>query len=225
MPGGEGGKRHADEQGPRLTYTNSEGWALASDWQLNTGVWVHCLCAYADRSQTGEKVVVQMERLVQLRGVPESITTDNGGEFAGKAMEMWAYKNAVKLDLIRPGKPVENGYIESFNGRLRDECLNGEIFFDLADAREKLESWRCDYNEHRLHSALGDHTPAEFARILEKRPFTLLTVNKATTPPCQGFAAAGQDPPALDTVAPSPSGPVMRAKGKAECHGLLARIN
>ena len=84
-----------------------------------------CLCAYADRSQTGEKVVVQMQRRALLRGVPESITTDNGGEFAGRAMEAWAYKNGVKLDLIRPGKPLENGYIESFNGRLRDECLNG----------------------------------------------------------------------------------------------------
>ncbi len=132
-----------------------------------------CLCAYADRSQTGEKVVVQMERLIVLRGVPESITTDNGGEFAGKAMETWAYKNGVKLDLIRPGKPVENGYIESFNGRLRDECLNGEIFFDLADAREKLDRWRRDYNEHHPHSALADRTPAEFARTLESRPFAL----------------------------------------------------
>lgn len=92
-----------------------------------------CLCTYADRSQTGEKVVTQMKRLVAMRGLPESITTDNGGEFAGKAMEAWAYQNEVKLDLIRPGKPVENGYIERFNGRLRDECLNGEIFFDLAE--------------------------------------------------------------------------------------------
>jgi putative transposase len=115
-----------------------------------------CLCAYADRSQTGDKVVVQMKRLAVLRGLPESITTDNGGEFAGKAMETWAYQNDVKLDLIRPGKPVENGYIESFNGRLRDECLNGEIFFDLTDAREKLERWRRDYNEHRPHSSLDD---------------------------------------------------------------------
>jgi putative transposase len=95
-----------------------------------------CLCAHADRSQTGENVVVQMKRLMVLRGAPESITTDNDGEFAGKAMETWAYKNGGKLDLIRPGKPVKNGYIESPNGRLRDECLNGEIFFSLADARE-----------------------------------------------------------------------------------------
>jgi putative transposase len=184
-----------------------------------------CLCAYADRSQTGEKVVVQMERLTLLRGLPESITTDNGGEFAGKAMGTWAYKNGVKLDLIRPGKPVENGYIESFNGRLRDECLNGEIFFDLADAREKLERWRRDYNEHRPHSALADRTPAEFARSLESRPFALLTVNKATPQPRQGFAAAGQNPPALDSAASLPSGPDMRAKGLTERPGLLERIN
>ena len=180
-----------------------------------------CLCAYAERSQTGEKVVMQMERLILLRGVPESITTDNGGEFAGKAMETWAYKNDVKLDLIRPGKPVENGYIESFNGRLRDECLNGEIFFDLADAGEKLERWRRDYNEHRPHSALDDRAPAEFARILEGRPLALPSVNKATPQPRQGFAAAGQNPPALDTAPSSPSEPDMRAKGLAERPGCL----
>ena len=90
-----------------------------------------CLCVYADRSQTGEKVVQQMKRLVTLRGAPESITTDNGSEFAGQAMEAWAYQAGVKFDFIRPGRPVQNGYIESFNGRLRDECLNGEIFFGL----------------------------------------------------------------------------------------------
>jgi len=98
-----------------------------------------------------------------LRGLPESITTDNGGEFAGKAKETWAYRTGVKLDFIRPGRPVENGYIESFNGRLRDECLNGEIFFSLADARAKIEAWRLDYNNERPHSSLDDRTPAEFA--------------------------------------------------------------
>jgi putative transposase len=183
-----------------------------------------CLCAYADRSQTGEKVVVQMNRLTILRGVPESITTDNGGEFAGKAMETWAYRNAVKMDLIRPGKPVENGYIESFNGRLRDECLNGEIFFDLADARQKLERWRADYNEHRPHSSLDDRTPSEFAKVAGRRPFTLPTVDKAGPQPCQGSAGAGQKPPALDTVAPPPSGSKMRVKGPCESPRLLARV-
>ena len=183
-----------------------------------------CLCAYADRSQTGEKVVVQMKRVAALRGLPESITTDNGGEFAGKAMETWAYQNDVKLDLIRPGKPVENGYIESFNGRLRDECLNGEIFFDLADAREKLERWRRDYNDHRPHSSLDDRTPAEFATTVGQRGFALLTVPKAGLQPCQGSAAAGQKPPALDRAAVPPSESKMREKPLSESPRLLARV-
>ena len=183
-----------------------------------------CLCAYADRSQTGEKVVVQMKRLALLRGLPESMTTDNGGEFAGKAMEAWVYQNAVNLDLIRPGKPVENGYIESFNGRLRDECLNGEIFFSLADAREKPERWRTEYNEHRPHSSLDDRTPAEFAHQVRQRPFPLLSVNKTDPPLCQRTAVAGQKPPAFDRAAGPPSEPKMRAKDLRESARLLARI-
>jgi len=154
----------------------NQRWSMdfVSDW-LGDGRWFRiltvvdqytreCLCACSDRSHTGEKVVAQMKRPAALRGMPESITTDNGGKFAVKAMELWAYQSGVKLDLIRPGKPVENGYIESFNGRLRDECLNGEIFFDLVDAREKLERWREDYNEQRPYSSLADRTPAEFAQ-------------------------------------------------------------
>jgi putative transposase len=123
-----------------------------------------CLCIQADHLQTGEKVVEHMNHLVARRGRPESITTDNGSEFAGQAMDAWAHQAGVKLDFIRPGRPVQNGYIESFNGRLRDECLNTEIFSSLADAREKLEGWRHDYNETRPHSALADRTPGEFAR-------------------------------------------------------------
>ncbi len=126
-----------------------------------------CLCLYAERSQSGEKVVEQLKRLVAQRGVPESITSDNGSEFAGQAMDAWAHRAGVKLDFIRPGRPVQNAYIESFNGRLRDECLNGEVFFSLADAREKLERWRRDYNQRRPHSALGDQTPEEYAAKLE----------------------------------------------------------
>ncbi len=86
-----------------------------------------------------------------------------GTEFTSKALDHWAYKNGVHLDFIRPGRPVENGYIESFNGKLRDECLNVEVFFNLADARRKLYLWRRDYNHQRPHSALDDRTPAEFA--------------------------------------------------------------
>jgi putative transposase len=122
-----------------------------------------CLCAYAERSQTGEKVAEQLHRLIELRGAPESITSDNSAEFTGRAMDSWAHQVGVKLNFIHPGKPVENGYIESFNGRLRDECLNVEVFLDLADARWKLDKWRNDYNQRRPHSALADRTPDEFA--------------------------------------------------------------
>jgi putative transposase len=122
-----------------------------------------CLTLFADHALSGEKVAIALDKIVVLRGAPGSITVDNGTEFASKAMDLWAYKNGVHLDFIRPGKPVENGYIESFNGKLRDECLNVEIFFNLADARRKLHLWRRDYNHHRPHSALADRTPAEFA--------------------------------------------------------------
>src|SRR5881398_4044989 len=135
-----------------------------SPWSISTQR--ECLCIHADRSQSGEKVVEHMRRLTALRGVPESITTDNGSEFAGQAMDVWAHQAGVKLDFIRPGRPVQNGYIESFNGRLRDECLNTEVFSNLADAREKLECWRRDYNETRPHSALADRTPEEFANTM-----------------------------------------------------------
>lgn len=166
-----------------------------------------------------------MERLTTLRGKPESITTDNGGEFAGRAMEVWAHQSSVKMNFIRPGRPVENGFIESFNGRLRDECLNGQVFFDLTDAQRKLEEWRTDYNEHRPHSALADRTPSEFAKAAGYRPFALLISDKADPKPRQGFAHAGQKPPALDPASDQPSEPKMRAKGSPERPRLLARVN
>ena len=136
-----------------------------------------CLCAHADRSQTGEKVSGQLEQVIARRGAPESITSDNGSEFAGQTMDHWAHQTGVKLDFIRPGKPVENSYIESFNGRLRDECLNVEVFLDLADAQSKIEKWRRNYNQQRPHSALADRTPQEFAReamqLSPRMPFVL----------------------------------------------------
>jgi putative transposase len=107
------------------------------------------------------------------RGAPESITSDNGSEFAGQAMDYWAHQVGVKLDFIGPGKPVENSYIESFNGRLRDECLNVEMFLDLADVRSKIEKWRRDYNEPRPHGALADRTPQEFALVAAQLSFAL----------------------------------------------------
>jgi putative transposase len=92
-------------------------------------------------------------------------------------MDLWAHLAGVKLNFIRPGKPGENGHIESFNGRLRDECLNVEVFLDLADARRKLDKWKTDYNQRRPHSALADRTPNEFAsvgmQLSPKRSFVL----------------------------------------------------
>lgn len=122
-----------------------------------------CLAIHADFSLTGARVAGILDQVALDRGYPELITVDNGTEFWSKAMDSWAYRRRVRLDFIRPGRPVENAYIESFNGRLRDECLNLELFMDILDARRKLEAWRLDYNENRPHSAIGNLTPAEFA--------------------------------------------------------------
>lgn len=97
------------------------------------------------------------------RGKPKSITVDNGSEFYSKAMDHWSYQNGVLLDFIRPGRQVENGYIESFNGRLRDECLNIHLFASLEDARDKLHLWREDCHDYRPHGSLANLPPAAFA--------------------------------------------------------------
>jgi putative transposase len=99
-----------------------------------------------------------------MRGLPELITVDNGPEFAGIVLDAWAYRKGVQLHFIQPGKPVQNAYIESFNGKLRDECLNEHWFSNLDEAKERIEAWRQDYNTVRPHSALGDLSPEEFVR-------------------------------------------------------------
>lgn len=106
-----------------------------------------------------------MDQLKLRRGLPQQIRSDNGAEFISKAVEQWAFDNGVEWRFIEPGKPIENAYIESFNARFRDECLNENWFLDLADARRKIEEWRQDYNQQRPHSALGYRTPEEFARM------------------------------------------------------------
>ena len=121
-----------------------------------------CVCLRADQSLTGEKVAQALEPVVAQRGAPRAITVDNGSEFASRVMDAWAYRHGIQLDFIRPGKPVENGFIESFNGRLRDECLNVHQFMSLDDARAIIEAWRVDYNHRRPHSSLGHLTPNEF---------------------------------------------------------------
>ena len=111
---------------------------------------------------TGETVGQVLDRVLDTPAVPRSITVDHGTEFQSRALEDWAYRRGVQLDFIRPGKPVENAFIESFNGRLRDECLNVHQFASLAEAQALIEAWRVDYNQRRPHSSLGHLTPNEF---------------------------------------------------------------
>ena len=117
----------------------------------------------ADTRFTAGMVVRVLEELAYLRGVPKSLRVDNGPEFAGKMLDLWAYFNNVTLDFSRPGKPTDNAFIESFNGRLRQECLDPHWFVCLDDLRAKTEDWRREYNEDRPHSALGNLAPREFA--------------------------------------------------------------
>ena len=118
------------------------------------------LALVVDRSLTGVKVAASLTPIVARRGAPASITVDNGGEFVSRAMDAWAYAHDVRLEFIRPGKPVENAFIESFNGRLRDECLNAHVFASTVEAQRVLDAWRHDYNYVRPHSSLQDRTPA-----------------------------------------------------------------
>lgn len=117
----------------------------------------------ADAALTGQSVVEALDALSRHRPLPKAITVDHGTEFTSKALDEWAYRRGVQLDFIRPGKPVENAFIESFNGRLRDECLNVSSFVSIAHARELIEAWRRDYNDRRPHGALGHLTPSEYA--------------------------------------------------------------
>ncbi len=117
----------------------------------------------ADHGISGQYVTRVLDRAVRFRGLPAAIRTDQGPEFTGHALDQWAYRNGVQLKLIEPGKPTQNAYIESFNGRFRDECLNEHWFTSLAEARILIAAWRRDYNENRPHSALDYQTPAEFA--------------------------------------------------------------
>ncbi len=104
-----------------------------------------------------------LEAVVTEHGVPQAIRVDNGPEFISKELDLWAYGKKVKLDFSRPGKPTDNAFIESFNTKVRTECLNEHWFLSLEDAKNKLESWRIDYNEQRPHSALGNRAHKEFA--------------------------------------------------------------
>jgi putative transposase len=123
-----------------------------------------CLAIEVDTSLPGERVTRVLDRLVESGRKPSVIVVDNGPEFAGKVLDTWAVRNQVQLRFIDPGKPIQNAYIESFNARLRDECLNQHWFVSLEEARAVIGDWREDYNHKRPHSSLGHQTPEEFAR-------------------------------------------------------------
>lgn len=124
-----------------------------------------CPAIEVDTSIGGARVVSVLDRLAGTRGLPEVITVDNGPEFASRAMDEWAYRKGVKLSFIRPGKPIENAFAESFNGRLRDECLNTNWFLSVKHAKEIIENWREDYNTVRPHSALGGMAPQQYMEL------------------------------------------------------------
>jgi putative transposase len=135
-----------------------------------------CFRIEVDTSINGVRVVRTLGEIGQISGLPEIIMVDNGPEFISKALDAWAYQRGVKLTFIRPGKPVENAYIESFNGRFRDECLNENWFMSLDHARRIIEAWRVDYNNARPHSSLGYLTPEEFIDQKCKEFFTGMPV-------------------------------------------------
>lgn len=126
-----------------------------------------------ERAISGHGVTRVLARLALSRGLPQVIRTDNGKEFCGKAMVAWVHEQGVQLRLIEPGKPNQNAYVESFNGRLRDECLNEHWFPSLLQARTVIETWRREYNEERPKKALGGLTPAVYAEQLAARADTM----------------------------------------------------
>ena len=158
--------------------TRSGRWTRVSDRLFNerslriqTILDCHTREAFATCAMTNFRayqVAEELDRLVALRGKPASIRVDNGPEFAGRMLDQWAYLNKVELDFSRPGKATGNAFIEAFNARLRNECLNASWFLSMTDARSRIDAWRDDYNHQRPHTSLGNLTPAEFADQLRR---------------------------------------------------------
>jgi putative transposase len=123
-----------------------------------------CPAIEVDTSMCGRRVTRVLERVIEDRGKPVALRCDNGPEFTSRNLIGWCEEKGIRLIHIEPGKPMQNGHVESFNGRLRDECLNSGLFRNLGDAREKIENWRKEYNEERPHSSLDYRTPEEFAK-------------------------------------------------------------
>ena len=126
-----------------------------------------CPALWSDHSIGGAGVVTVLERLAKTYGLPQTITVDNGPEFTGKSLHNWSRQNIVKLNFIAPGKPTQNAFIESFNGKFRNECLNQHWFTTLNEARLLIEAWRQEYNQIRPHSSLGRIPPNLFAQQIQ----------------------------------------------------------
>ena len=125
-----------------------------------------CPALEVDTSINGLRVTQVLDRVFDSRPLPETIIVDNGPEFSGRVLDEWAYRKGIKLHFIQPGKPVQNAFCESFNGRFREEFLDGNWFMSLQDTRQRCEAWRREYNEDRQHSSLNDLTPMEFIQRL-----------------------------------------------------------
>ncbi len=160
------------------SWRRGEAWAmdfmhdtLANGRQFRTlnildTVTRECLTIEVDTSLPGKRVVRALDQLVERYGAPKQITVDNGPECTGRALDAWAYRNGVQLDFIDPGKPMQNGYQESFNGKFRDECLTLHWFLTLEDARRIIAKWEEEYNTTWPHSALGNQAPAVYAHAI-----------------------------------------------------------
>jgi putative transposase len=158
-----------------------------------------CLALEVDLSLSGERVKRVLEKVVQGRGErPDEIVVDNGPEFVSSTLTKWCAAQQIKLSYIQPGRPMQNGHVESFNGKLRDECLNLHWFVTLAQARAILAAWRRHYNEERPHSSLGNRTPRDFVAGL---PFAPKRMDRAERPAGPGdptgSLALGLDPPTV----------------------------
>lgn len=164
--------------------------AVLDEWSRES------LAIEVDVSLTGERVTRVLERLHATRGLPLVIQADNGPELRGRALEQWAYEHGVRLQFIEPGKPIQNAHIESFNARLREECLNEQLFVSLDDARSKIERWRIEYNRERPHSSLGNLTPEEFAARATNPGSSALA--RTARPAQELLAAAAQSATASD---------------------------